>query len=473
MKAAEIGELREQTLSENATELAAAAVALRELLDAGGRLLACGNGGSATDAMDLVADLVNPPRTGWPIRRAIDLTADPSILTAIANDVGVERIFQRQVIAYGREGDALVVLSTSGNSANLIAALEEARARGLLTVAMVGYDGGRIAAERLADRVVVTRSQNIPRDPRGAGERLPLAARAAGGGVSAPAATTRQGQGPRRRHRPGGRVSPPRLPAGERARPRRLRPQRLAGGAVRGRGGSARGRLVPRAPALGRAAAGANRAVSPPRRSSPPTSASSASASPTTPPTPTRRWRPTPAPAPTASRSSSTRRIAGIATRSSTAPTAGPGSRSCEGVPYDRPLTTMAGFEMCEGCRAEYEDPLDRRFHAQPNACPACGPRVRLVDADEAEVAPAARPGPRRASPLLRQGSIVAVKGIGGYHLACLAGDDRVVRNLRCAQAPRREAVRIAGGVARRRPRAGRADAGRGGAAVAARSARS
>jgi D-sedoheptulose 7-phosphate isomerase len=163
MKAAEIGELREQTLSENATELATAAVALRELLDAGGRLLACGNGGSATDAMDLVADLVNPPRKGWPIRRAIDLTADPSILTAIANDVGVERIFQRQVIAYGREGDALVVLSTSGNSANLIAALEEARARGLLTVAMVGYDGGRIAAERLADRVVVTRSQNIPR----------------------------------------------------------------------------------------------------------------------------------------------------------------------------------------------------------------------------------------------------------------------------------------------------------------------
>ena len=133
-------------------------------LDSGARLLAAGNGGSATDAMDLVADLVQPPGgSGWPLRRAIDLTADSSILTAIANDVGVERIFQRQVIAYGRERDALIVLSTSGSSANLIAALAEARARGLATLAMVGYDGGRIASERLADHVVVTRSQNIPR----------------------------------------------------------------------------------------------------------------------------------------------------------------------------------------------------------------------------------------------------------------------------------------------------------------------
>ena len=93
-------------------------------------MLACGNGGSATDAMDLVADLRQAPQ-GWPTRRAIDLTEDASILTAIANDVGVPQIFQRQVIAYGREGDALVVLSTSGNSENLIVALAEARRRGM------------------------------------------------------------------------------------------------------------------------------------------------------------------------------------------------------------------------------------------------------------------------------------------------------------------------------------------------------
>jgi len=163
MKAAEVGELREQTLTENGVELGATAVALRELLDGGGKVLAFGNGGSATDAADLVADLVEPPQPSWRPRAAMDLSSEPAILTAIANDVGVENIFARQVIAHGVAGDAAVAISTSGNSVNLIAALIEARRRGLLTVALVGYDGGRIAAEGLADRVVVTRSQHIPR----------------------------------------------------------------------------------------------------------------------------------------------------------------------------------------------------------------------------------------------------------------------------------------------------------------------
>ena len=153
MKAEEVGELRAQTLTEGGEALMAAARALR----AAPRVLALGNGGSATDATDLVADL---GRAG---RAAIDLTGDPAILTAIANDIGVEAIFSRQVIAYGRKGDALVALSTSGGSANVIAALAEARRRGLATVAFVGYDGGRIAAEQLADHVVVSRSQHIPR----------------------------------------------------------------------------------------------------------------------------------------------------------------------------------------------------------------------------------------------------------------------------------------------------------------------
>jgi D-sedoheptulose 7-phosphate isomerase len=125
-------------------------------------VLALGNGGSATDAMDAVADLRSPPR-GWAPRPAIDLADDPAVLTAIANDVGVEAIFQRQVIAHGRELDALIALSTSGNSGNVILALGEARRRGLLTLALVGYDGGRVASEWLADHVVVTRSEHIPR----------------------------------------------------------------------------------------------------------------------------------------------------------------------------------------------------------------------------------------------------------------------------------------------------------------------
>ena len=162
MKAEEAGALREQTLGEGAGTLRAAAADLRARLDAGGTLLALGNGGSATDAMDAVADFREPPHA-WPPRAAIDLTEDPAILTAIANDVGVEAIFLRQVIAYGGPGDALLALSTSGDSGNVIAALEQARRQGLLTIAMVGYEGGRVAAERLADHVVVTRSQHIPR----------------------------------------------------------------------------------------------------------------------------------------------------------------------------------------------------------------------------------------------------------------------------------------------------------------------
>jgi D-sedoheptulose 7-phosphate isomerase len=161
MKAEEVGELRAQTLLENQHVLVGAAAALRARLERGGALLALGNGGSATDAMDLVADFRHAdPGRAWP---AIDLTEDPAILTAIANDIGVDAIFSRQVIAYGREHDALVALSTSGNSENVIDALAQARRQGLLTVALVGYDGGRIEADALADHVIVTRSQHIPR----------------------------------------------------------------------------------------------------------------------------------------------------------------------------------------------------------------------------------------------------------------------------------------------------------------------
>ena len=155
MKAAEVGALRVQTLTENRDVLLAAA----EAFAAGGRVLALGNGGSATDAMDAVADL----RGGVPPRAAIDLTEDAAILTALANDIGVENIFARQVIAHGRPGDVLLAISTSGNSGNVIAALAEARRRGLATLALVGYDGGRVLGEALADHVVVTRSEHIPR----------------------------------------------------------------------------------------------------------------------------------------------------------------------------------------------------------------------------------------------------------------------------------------------------------------------
>jgi hydrogenase maturation protein HypF len=102
----------------------------------------------------------------------------------------------------------------------------------------------------------------------------------------------------------------------------------------------------------------------------------------------------------------------------------GPRFTIVRGVPYDRARTTMAGFAMCPACRAEYEDPGDRRFHAEPIACPACGPRLRLLGAEDAD--PLAG-----AVAILREGGIVAVKGIGGYHLACVADDEHAVAGLR------------------------------------------
>ncbi len=161
LKSEEIAALREATLVGNAGPIGAAAATLRERLSEG-RLLALGNGGSATDAMDAVADF-RAAGGRWAPRRAIDLTEDTAILTAIANDVGVAEIFKRQVIAQGRPGDVLVAFSTSGGSEDVIAALLEARERGIATIAMLGYDGGRVAAEGLADHIIVAPSENIPR----------------------------------------------------------------------------------------------------------------------------------------------------------------------------------------------------------------------------------------------------------------------------------------------------------------------
>ncbi|MFH1775747.1 MAG: carbamoyltransferase HypF [Chloroflexota bacterium] len=98
-------------------------------------------------------------------------------------------------------------------------------------------------------------------------------------------------------------------------------------------------------------------------------------------------------------------------------------------IPYDRPLTTMRRFKMCPACQAEYDDPLDRRFHAQPNACPVCGPSLELADVG-GNVIPCSDVI-ARASELLRQGNIVAVRGLGGFLLACDATDEGALRRLK------------------------------------------
>ena len=124
----------------------AAAQACIGALATGGRVMFCGNGGSAADAQHLAAELVGRFQHDRPAIGAIALTTDSSILTAIGNDFGFERIFARQVQALGRAGDVLVAISSSGRSANLLAAMQCARASGITNIGLTGGDGGGMAA---------------------------------------------------------------------------------------------------------------------------------------------------------------------------------------------------------------------------------------------------------------------------------------------------------------------------------------
>ncbi len=162
MKVADDARLRAQVAKEEAETIARAAAAIGERVGRGGKLILFGNGGSATDANDMALDCVDPPR-GWRPLPAISLALEPANISAIANDVGADVIFLRQLIAHAQPPDVAVAISTSGGSRNMIRALEEARKRGLLTVALLGYDGGEVARRGLADFPLVVRSDYIPR----------------------------------------------------------------------------------------------------------------------------------------------------------------------------------------------------------------------------------------------------------------------------------------------------------------------
>jgi D-sedoheptulose 7-phosphate isomerase len=161
-KMEEVNGMRAAVAETEAGAISEISAAVARRLASGGKIIAFGNGGSATDANDLVADCVTPP-PGFGTVPAVSLAAEPANITAIANDVGVEAIFLRQLIAHTGPEDVAIGISTSGGSPNILAALAEARKRGLLTVGIVGYDGGRVVSERLADHAVVVRSDYIPR----------------------------------------------------------------------------------------------------------------------------------------------------------------------------------------------------------------------------------------------------------------------------------------------------------------------
>ena len=377
--------------------------------------------------------LIRRTRAG-PRAAALDLTEDAAILTAIANDIGTEAIFSRQVIAHGRAGDTLLAISTSGNSANVIAALEEARRRGLSTIAMVGYDGGRVASRGPCG----TRDRHAlgahPAHPGGPGERVP---RAAGAGrlsrVRARVEGTVQGVGFRPYvYRLAGELGV----AGHvlndsrgvvvevEAPPRRwiassrgwwLRRRRWRASSAWSR--SLYEETGQRASRFARARRGGE-----PRAAVTPDSATCADCLAELFDPADRRFR----------------------YPFINCTNCGPRFTIVRDIPYDRPNTTMAGFAMCPVCRGEYDDPADRRFHAQPNACPACGPSLRLLPAAADPLAGAVR--------ALLDGAIVAVKGLGGFHLACLARRRAGGRAAARAQAPRGQAVRADGARSGRPP---------------------
>jgi D-sedoheptulose 7-phosphate isomerase len=162
MKARDDSRLREQIATEESEKIGNAVAAMRERIQRGGKLIMFGNGGSATDANDFALDCVMPPAGFKPIP-AVSLSMEPAILSAVANDVGQELIFLRQLIAQAQPNDVVIGISTSGGSRNIVLALKEARKRNMPTIALLGYDGGEVVRRNLADFPLVVRSDYIPR----------------------------------------------------------------------------------------------------------------------------------------------------------------------------------------------------------------------------------------------------------------------------------------------------------------------
>jgi D-sedoheptulose 7-phosphate isomerase len=162
MKARDDSALREQLAKEESEQIGNAARTIHERVQRGGKLIIFGNGGSATDANDWALDCVQPPDGYRPVP-AVSLAMEPANITAVANDIGTEVIFLRQLIAQAHPEDIAVGISTSGGSRNIVMALEEARKRNMLTIALLGYDGGEVLRRGLADIPIVVHCDYIPR----------------------------------------------------------------------------------------------------------------------------------------------------------------------------------------------------------------------------------------------------------------------------------------------------------------------
>ncbi|MGN6678056.1 MAG: D-sedoheptulose-7-phosphate isomerase [Streptosporangiaceae bacterium] len=160
-KAHEAAALRAEVCARSGEDIAACAKQAAAMFNSGGRLLTFGNGGSATDA-EQIATLFLYPGDARPLP-AIGLASDTAVLTALSNDIGVDVVFSRQIAAFGRAGDIALGLSTSGNSENLLRAFDEASRRGLMTIGIAGYEGGKMAELDSIDYLFVAPSSSIHR----------------------------------------------------------------------------------------------------------------------------------------------------------------------------------------------------------------------------------------------------------------------------------------------------------------------
>jgi D-sedoheptulose 7-phosphate isomerase len=161
-KADEILELRRTVLAADGARLLACAREMAARFAAGGRLLSFGNGGSATDAQQLATMFLAPGGAARPLP-ALGLASDTAVLTALSNDIGVDVVFARQIAAFGTRQDIAIGLSTSGNSENLLRAFDEASRRGMLTVGIAGYSGGKMAELDSIDYLFVAPSASVHR----------------------------------------------------------------------------------------------------------------------------------------------------------------------------------------------------------------------------------------------------------------------------------------------------------------------
>jgi D-sedoheptulose 7-phosphate isomerase len=162
-KARDSRETNARFFAGQAAVLVAAAKSIADVYRRGGRLFSMGNGGSSCDASHVAVEFVHPITAGRPALSAINLVADLAMISAVGNDVGFDHIFVRQILAQGRAGDGLIGISTSGNSANLIAAFAKAKEIGIATIGLAGGDGGKMLAAGVVDHCLIVPSTSIHR----------------------------------------------------------------------------------------------------------------------------------------------------------------------------------------------------------------------------------------------------------------------------------------------------------------------